>query len=271
MDEEKPSEPPETEFLNREGVEDVDSELEAAEQNGLTRRKFLATASPAILGSLGGCVGPSGFDDYGEFSIGIRDPLFDGLPFTEYYSPPLEQRASNIEERAESNLSGRSVSGSDNKVLMDLNYYTDDQVLSWMEETPELVGDPEAVTRLVDWKHYSIIRMGIKAGGYMQDIQQYLEKDLQTQYANNAADPFYDALRITYSAASDRFDINPDSDERDDQFIGIDLYMLGNGNSRAGRYFNTSEIKEYSQGSLSDLRTDLEEEATSSGGFNFSL
>ena len=140
-----------------------------------------------------------------------------------------------------------------------------------MEETPELVGDPDAVTRLVDWKHYSIIRMGIKAGGYMQDIQQYLEKDLQTQYANNAAGPFYDALRITYSAASDRFDINSDSDERDDQFIGMNLYMLGNGNSRSGRYFNTTEIKEYSQGSLSDLRTDLEEEATSEGGFNFSL
>lgn len=248
-----------------------DSDDEGASSSGVTRRKFLATASPALMASLGGCVGPAEFNDYGEFEIGIRHEIFDPIPFTEYYSPALEKLADTIHERAESEISGRNVAETNNKILMDLEYFDDERVLEWMQESPGLVGDPEAVTRLIGWGHYSIIRMGIKAGGAMKDIQQYLAKDLQQQYANNAAIPFHDALNITYDVANHRFDINPESDERDDQFIGMNLYMLGNGNSRAGRYFNTSEIERYAEGSLENLQEDLEEEAISQGGFGFNL
>jgi len=238
--------------------------------SNMSRRKFLAAGSTAAAAGLAGCTGP-GFTEYGEFEIGIRRPILDRIPFTNYYSPELEDQADEIEAQADENLNGRTVASGDNIVKMDLDYYTDDEVFSWMESSENVVGDEEAITRLVDWKHYSIIRMGIEAGGFMEDIPQYLEKDLQTQYANNAAEPFYEALNITNEVANNSFDINPASDERDDQFIGMNLYMLGTGNSRAGRYFNTSEIEGYAEGSLDNLQDDLEEEATQQGGFSFEV
>ncbi len=258
-----------------ENLEQLLEEPEASEQDsgGISRRKFLAAGATVGTASLSGCVGPAEFDDYGEFRIGIRDniPVVKNLPFVEYYSPPLEQMVDNIDEVAENEINGRSVAPDGNRILMGIDYYTDDEILSLMEERPGLVEQEEEVTRLIDWRHYSVMTMGIEAGGAMKDIQQYLEKDLQRQYANNAAVPFYQALNITYDIAEPRLIISEESDERDDQFIGMNLYMLGDGDSRAGRYFNATEIKRYSQGSLENLREDLEQEAIQEGGFSFFL
>lgn len=242
------------------------------EPTELSRRKFMAAGSTAGMTILGGCKTPQ-LTDYGEIRIGLRYniPVVKDFPLVSYYSPELEQQAQNIHERSETEIAGRSVSTSENKIRMSIDYFEDDEILSLMEQRPGLVGDEEAVTRLIGYGHYGIMRMGVKAGGAMRDIQQYLSKDLQKQYANNAAEPFHQALKITNSVANPSFDISPESDERDDQFIGMNLNMYGRAGSRAGRYFNTTEIKEYAKGSLENLREDLEEEAIQQGGFSFYL
>lgn len=252
--------------------ENLEYLLEEDYPDDITRRKFLTAGSAAAVTILGGCRTPR-LTDHSELRIGLRYdiPFLKDLPFVSYYSPVLEQQAENIHERLETELTGRSVSTAENKILMSINYLEDDDVLALMDQRPGLVGDKDAVSQLIGYGHYGLMRMDIKAGGAMRDIQQYLEKDLQRQYANNAAEPFYEALKVTNSVAGPSFDISPESDERDDQFIGINMNMKGRGNSRAGRYFNTTEIKKYSRGSLSNLRDDLEEEATQQGGFSFFL
>jgi hypothetical protein len=237
----------------------------------LTRRAFIYGGGSAIAGTAGYTYFTNQ-NEFGEFEIGIEDkiPFVHKLSFVKYYSPVLHQKANNIDETAEEQITGRSVAAKDNKILKDLDYYTDDEVFASIEEGRGLVGQPDEITRLLDWQHYASLKMGIKAGGYMSDIQQYLEKDLQEQYANNSAEPFHEAMEITYDIAGPQFDINPQSDERDDQLIGMELYMLANG-GMAGRYFNTTEIRQYARGTVQNLAEDLEEESTQEGGFSFYL
>lgn len=237
----------------------------------MTRRAFLYGGSAAVVGGAGYTYFTN-LNEFGEFEIGIKNkiPLVHRLSFVKYYSPVLEQKANSIDETAEEQIRGRSVAETENKILKDVDYYTDEEVFASIEEGQGLAGQPEEITRLLDWQHYATLKMGIKAGGYMSDIQQYLEKDLQEQYANNSAQPFHEAMEITYDIAGPQFDINPESDERDDQLLGMELYMLSSG-GMAGRYFNTTEIERYAKGSVDNLAEDLEEEATQEGGYSFYL
>lgn len=253
-----------------------DKKDNSKKKRSTTRRALLKGGAAAGLGGAGYTY-YTNRNDFGEFEIGLRDRIpfitdfLIDFPFFEYYSSSLSEVVKTIDERAESEINGRNVSRSDNKILKDLDYYTDEEVFRIMENKPGFVGDAEEVTRLLNWNHYSTIRMGIKAGGDMKDINQYLAKDLQVNYANNASEPFHKALNIVNEVAHPYYDIDPASDERDDQIVGIELYMLGNGNSRAGRYFNTTEIERYAEGSLKKLRNRLEEEAIEPDGFTFYL
>ncbi|WP_414836738.1 hypothetical protein [Candidatus Nanohalococcus occultus] len=255
-----------------ERLEDISDYLEGKET---TRRKLLAGAGALGLTALAGCSAPDpDYTDWGRFRIkapgGLPFQLEEDLPFVTYSAPLLEETAQAIHDQAEQELSGPTVRETQNKVLMDTFYFSDDEILSAMERNPRLVGDEDEISRLIGNNHYATMRMGIKASGETRDIRQYLAKDLRAEYINNISQPFKNSFEIAYDLGEPVFDIGG-ADERDDQFIGMELYVLGNGGSKAGRYFNTSEIKKYAEGKLSALESDLEEEAVREGGFEFYL
>lgn len=255
------------------GFDEIAEYLE--EDKEVSRRKVLGATGAAGLASLSGCSVPNPeYTNWGRFRIKVPGgvPLIDedAIPLVTYSAPRLEDTARAIHDTAEEEIDAPTVKEVNNKILMDTFYFKDTEILEAMKNNKRLVGDPDEISQLIGNKHYATMKMGIKAAGVTRDIKQYLSKDLRSEYIDNISEPFQNAFKIAYNVGNPVFDIGG-ADERDDQFIGMELYMLGNGNSRAGRYFNTSEIKRYGQGSLSTLENDLEKEAEEPGGFEFFL
>lgn len=272
-----------------EEFEDINEYLEerGTDESNLSRRKFLAAAGTAGAAGLSGCLGTENvvgwnideaglprpqFTDWGRFRVlmpgGLPFGLEEDIPLATYSSNKIENTARSIHDRAERDITNVDVREVPNKILMETFYFTDEQVLEALPGNSRLVGDRDQISRLIGNKHYATMKMGIKAGGATRDIRQYLEKDLRSEYIDNIGESFRDAFSIAYELGEPVFDIGG-ADERDDQIIGMELYMLGNGGSLAGRYFNTTEIQRYGEGSVSRLVSDLEEEAEEPGGFEF--
>lgn len=259
-----------------EDFEDVDEALEDDGRSSrlVSRRKILAALGVAGTAGFTEIYSPNpDYSDWGRFRVqvpgGLPFALEEEIPLLTYSSKDIEEIASSIHDEAEEELRGPTVRETENKIFMDTFYYNDGEILERMQNNDRLVGDPSQITRLLGNKHYATMKMGIKAAGQTRDIRQYLAKDLRVQYINNISELFQQAFQIASEIGEPHFDIGG-ADERNDQFIGMELYMLGNRGSMAGRYFNTTEIQEYSE-DLSQLEEDLEDEADRPGGFEFSL